>query len=94
MEITVNELNELVLNAYEKGKRECRESEVKGEILTYRGKHCYDTTDIVIAIMKRMGEEETSIDSPKNEIIWELKDIIHDEFLKPLCAPKCVSTKR
>lgn len=65
MEITVNELNELVLNAYEKGKRECRESEVKGEILTYRGKSCYDTSDVVIAIMKRMGEEETLIDSPK-----------------------------
>ena len=94
MEISVNELSQIVLTAYDQGRRTVKDKEVKGEILTYRGKSCYDTSDVVIAIMKRMGEEETSIDSPKNEIIWELKDIIHDEFLRPLCTPKCVSTKR
>lgn len=65
MEISVNELSQIVLTAYDQGRRSVKDKEVKGEILTYRGKSCYDTSDVVIAIMKRMGEEETLIDSPK-----------------------------
>ena len=94
MEISVNELSQIVLTAYDQGRRSVKDNEVKGEILTYRGKPCYDMADVVIAIMKRIGEEETTIESRRNEIIGRLKDIIHDEFLRPLCTPKCASAER
>lgn len=103
MEITVNELNELVLNAYEKGKRERKESEVKGEILTYRGISLYDTKDVVRMIIKRIEEErdnQTLFDevfhSKKDNTIDELSKIIQSEFLIPLnyMSPKCVSAER
>ena len=88
MEITVNELNELVLNAYEKGKRECKENEVKGEILTYRGIEMYNVADIVKTIIKRIEEEkDNDYSSERDKVIYKLSEIIQTEFLIPLRPP-------
>ena len=103
MNITASELNELILNAYEKGRRECKENEVKGEMLTYRGVTLYDTKDVVRMIIKRIEEErdnQTPFDevfhSKKDDTIDELSKIIQSEFLVPLnhMSSKCVSAER
>lgn len=96
MEITVNELNELVLNAYEKGKHECRESEVKGEMLEYNGRICYNTADVVECIINRIEEFAdakppyiTKYDglSEKDKTVYEIAKRIKYEFLTPLRPP-------
>lgn len=90
MEVSVNELNELVFNAYEKGKRECKENEIKGEILTYRGKLCYDTADIIETIICEINRRFNPFDEKTEKIV----NFIEDEFLTPLKSPKCVSAER
>ena len=96
MNITANELNELILNAYEKGERECKNNEVKGEILVYNGRVCYDAADIVECIVNRIeqfAEAEppyiTKYDglSEKDELIYEISKRIKYEFLTPLRPP-------
>lgn len=88
MEITASELNELVLNAYEKGMRECKESEVKGEILEYNGRICYNTADVVKCIINRIEEEkDNNYPSERDKVIYELSQIIQAEFLTPLRPP-------
>lgn len=103
MEISVNELSQIVLTAYDQGRRSVKDKEVKGEILTYRGISLYDTKDVVRMIIKRIEEErdnQTLFDevfhSKKDNTIDELSKIIQSEFLIPLnyMSPKCVSAER
>ena len=97
MNITASELNELVLNAYEKGKHECKGNEVKGEILEYNGRVCYDTADVVKCIINRIEEEkDNDYSSERDKVIYELSQIIQAEFLIPLRppVPNAVSAER
>ena len=96
MNITASELNELVLNAYEKGKSECKVNEVKGEIFEYNGRVCYDIADIVECIINRI-EEFAEAKSPwntkydgiseKDKLVYEISKRIKYEFLTPLRPP-------
>ena len=103
MNITASELNELILNAYEKGKRERKDSEVKGEILEYNGRICYDTADVIECIINRIEKFDdaeppyiTKYDglSEKDKLIYEISKRIKYEFLTPLRLPKCASIER
>ena len=98
MEITASELNELVLNAYEKGKREYEERDEKAkEVFEYQGRICYDSADIVECIVNRIEQFAdaeppyiTKYDdlSEKDKTIYEIAKRIKYEFLTPLRPPK------
>ena len=87
----------LTKDAYEKGKHECKGNEVKGEILEYNGRVCYDTADVVKCIINRIEEEkDNDYSSERDKVIYELSQIIQAEFLIPLRppVPKAVSAER
>lgn len=90
MEISINELSQIVLTTYDQGRRSAKDKEVKGEILTYRGKPCYDTADIIETIICEINRRFNPFDEKTEKIV----NFIEDEFLTPLKSPKCVGAER
>ena len=96
MEISVNELSQIVLTAYDQGRRSVKDKEVKGEILEYMGRVIYDVDDLVECIVNRIEQFAdaeppyiTKYDglSEKDKTVYEIAKRIKYEFLTPLRPP-------